>query len=127
MKLTMQCRGLVLIAAYSLIAISSCVSSKKFKSLTATYESSQADLTKCRSDNSTISTEKQTLSTDKQTLEAENAGLKKQSDEFSKQVDYLKQNNTVALQQLQDMSVISKQQAESIEQSLQNIGAKDSY
>ena len=119
MKLALQCNSLVLIAAYSLIGIS-CVSSKKFKTLTATSESSQANLTQCRSDNSKLSTEKQTL-------EGENAGLKKQSDEFSKQVDYLKKNNTMALQQLQDMSVISKQQAESIEQSMENIGAKDSY
>src|SRR5438309_7968788 len=119
MKLAMQRNSIVLIAACSLIC-TSCVSSKKFKTLTGTYESSQADLTKCRSDNSD-------LSATKQTLEGENSGLKKQSDELAKQVDYLKTNNTQALQQLQDMSVISKEQAESIKKSMENIGAKDSY
>jgi chemotaxis protein MotB len=43
------------------------------------------------------------------------------------QVDMLKKNNNVALKQLEDLSVISSSQAESIKKSLDNIGAKDSY
>jgi chemotaxis protein MotB len=39
----------------------------------------------------------------------------------------LKQNNTQALKQLEDLSVISSAQAESIKKSLDNLGAKDSY
>jgi chemotaxis protein MotB len=39
----------------------------------------------------------------------------------------LKANNTQALKQLQDLSVISSTQAESIKKSLDNIGAKDVY
>ena len=46
---------------------------------------------------------------------------------LNKQVDFLKQNNTQALKQLEDMSVISSTQAESIKKSMENIGAKDSY
>lgn len=53
-------------------------------------------------------------------LENEIAGLKKQ-------VDFLNQNNTTALKQLENLSVISSSQAESIKKSLDNIGAKDSY
>ena len=119
MKLATQYNSLVLIVACSLIGIS-CVSSKKFKSLNTQYEGLQADLTQCRTDNSG-------LTASKQSLEGENANLKKQVDDFTKQVDYLKANNTQALKQLQDMSVISKQQAESIQKSMENIGAKDSY
>jgi chemotaxis protein MotB len=115
----MQINSLVLIVTCSLVA-TSCVSSKKYKSLNTNYQGAQADLTKCRTDNSS-------LTASKQSLESENAGLKKQTDDLAKQVDYLKANNTQALQQLQDMSVISKQQAESIKQSMENIGAKDSY
>lgn len=43
------------------------------------------------------------------------------------QVAYLKQNNNQVLTQLKDLSVISSSQAESINKSLQNIGAEDAY
>ena len=39
----------------------------------------------------------------------------------------LKKNNNQALKQLEDLSVISSSQAESIKKSLENIGAKDNY
>src|SRR3981081_3394540 len=39
----------------------------------------------------------------------------------------LKQNNNQAIKQLQDLSVITSTQAESIKKSLDNIGAKDTY
>jgi len=42
-------------------------------------------------------------------------------------VDYLRENNTQALKQLENLSVISGSQAESIKKSLDNIGAKDAY
>lgn len=53
-------------------------------------------------------------------LENEISGLKKQ-------VDFLTANNNQALKQLENLSVISSSQAESIKKSLDNIGAKDSY
>ena len=43
------------------------------------------------------------------------------------QVNFLKENNTQALKQLQDLSVISSEQAASIKKSMDNIGAKDEY
>ncbi len=43
------------------------------------------------------------------------------------QVDFLKTNNNQVLSQLKDLSVISSSQAESINKSLENIGAKDAY
>jgi chemotaxis protein MotB len=53
-------------------------------------------------------------------LEAEIEGLKRE-------VDNLKQNNNQALKQLENLSVISGSQAESIKKSLDNIGSKDAY
>jgi len=41
------------------------------------------------------------------------------------QVSYLKQNNTQALKQLENLSVISSSQAESIKKSMENMGVKD--
>ena len=46
---------------------------------------------------------------------------------LNKQIAFLKENNTQALKQLQNLSVISSSQAESIKKSMENIGAKDSY
>jgi chemotaxis protein MotB len=48
-------------------------------------------------------------------------------DALNSQIALLKENNTAALKQLQDLSVISSSQAESIKKSLENIGAKDVY
>ena len=50
-----------------------------------------------------------------------------QNGELAKQNSFLKENNTQALKQLEDMSVITSTQAESINKSLDNIGAKDVY
>jgi chemotaxis protein MotB len=50
-----------------------------------------------------------------------------QLDVLKKEIAFLKENNTQGLKQLQDMSVISSAQAESIKKSMENIGAKDAY
>lgn len=110
----------ILFLAICSLSIISCVSSKKYKNLNKNYEGLQTDLSNCRTDNTT-------LTTSKQTLETENASLKKQTSDLQGQVAFLKENNTQALKQLENMSVISKQQAESIQKSMENIGAKDSY
>ena len=55
------------------------------------------------------------------------AALENELANLKKQVDYLNANNSQALKQLENLSVISSSQAESIKKSLDNIGAKDSY
>src|SRR5690349_3498869 len=59
--------------------------------------------------------------------ERKRAALQTEIDGLNKQISFLKENNTQALKQLQDLSVISSSQAESIKKSLDNIGAKDVY
>jgi chemotaxis protein MotB len=114
------------IAIYCLMPfiLVSCVSSKKFKSLQARYDdlfksnsALQHDLKNCRDLNSVsdAALNKKTA-TDDAELEA-----------LRKQVEYLKENNTQALKQLEDLSVISSSQAQSINKSLENLGAKDAY
>jgi len=114
----------ILFPATSAIILLSCVSSKKYKksqadyaALQTKYDKTQADL---QSGLNECNTAKADLSRQKSSLESENANLKSQ-------VDLLKQNNTQALKQLEDMSVISASQAESIKKSMDNIGAKDNY
>jgi hypothetical protein len=49
----MRVETFVLVMACSFLT-ASCVSSKKYKSLNATYGGSQAELSKCRTDNSSL-------------------------------------------------------------------------
>ncbi len=107
--------GLALIAS----AIS-CVSQKKFntqvslvESLNNQYAKKQDDLNAC---------------------EAEKTSHLKQIDDLSRQIsdlnkekEFLKANNTLALNQLEALSVISSSQAESIKKSMDNLGVKDAY
>src|SRR5664279_480762 len=119
----MKLRYILLFSVSSLLMFS-CVSTKKFKemqakmqgrfdSLSAEYAKLQGELKTCNDQTATLTTK--------------NTGLQGQVDELNKQINFLKENNTQALKQLEDMSVISGAQAESIKKSLDNIGAKDAY
>ncbi len=110
----------IVLPALSAIVLFSCVSSKKFKKSQADYATLQTQYTQVQGDLSACNDEKANLQKQKGDLETNVANL-------NNQIDFLKQNNTQALKQLQDMSVISSSQAESIKKSMENIGAKDSY
>lgn len=111
---------LSLLTAIASLFLFSCVSSKKFKAeqakneaLSTTYANVQQSLKEC-ADARDAATRR-------------NEGLQKENDNLKEQVAFLKENNTQALKQLQDLSVISASQAESIKKSLENIGSKDTY
>lgn len=99
----------------------SCVSTKKYNRLNneskarydSLYASSQNDLKACRDANADLSVQK--------------IALQGQVEDLSKQLPLIRQNNTQLLKQLENLSVISSSQAESIRKSLDNIGAKDLY
>src|SRR5436190_13459409 len=110
----------IALTGISALFLLSCVSSKKFKKSQADYATLQTQQTKLQGDLGACNDEKATLQRQKSGLEADIANL-------NNQVEFLKQNNTQALKQLQDLSVISSTQAESIKKSMENIGAKDSY
>lgn len=106
--------------AFLALNLTACVSKKKlldaqaqYEKLNVTYTTLQGNLKDCE--------------TEKNELANNNAAMIAQIDGLNKQVAFLKENNTQALKQLQDLSVITGQQAESIRKSLENIGAKDSY
>lgn len=105
---------------FSSVLLISCVSNKKFKAeqaryqqLNDTYTQSQATLRTCENERAEAL--------------RKNAGLQTDIEGLNKQIDFLKEHNTQTLKQLQDLSVISSSQAESIKKSLDNIGAKDVY
>ena len=115
----MKLKQTLIFAALSLSPFS-CVSSKKFKaaqakidSLTAANSKLAGDLKNCNDLTAQDATQR--------------TALQNQIDALNKQIDFLKQNHDVTLKQLQDLSVISSSQAESIKKSLDNIGSKDAY
>lgn len=115
----MKCKQ-VLLTGLSSLLLFSCVSSKKYKGEVAKYNELNGNYVKLTGDLKSCEDAKAEYARNKQTLENEIDNLKKQN-------EFLKQNNTQALKQLQDLSVISSSQAESIKKSLENIGAKDLY
>ncbi|HEX2845733.1 MAG TPA: OmpA family protein [Chitinophagaceae bacterium] len=110
----------IIIPAVSTVFLFSCVSTKKFKQAQADYATLQGQYTQLQGNLNDCNTAKNQLTSQKAGLENDIANL-------NKQIDLLKQNNTQALKQLEDMSVISSSQAESIKRSMENIGAKDAY
>lgn len=107
-------------AIFALAAFPSCVSKKvlkaeqtKYVTLQGEYDRVQSELRACK-DLTAEDARKRAQ------LESELANL-------NKQIDFLKDNNNQALKQLENLSVISGSQAESIKKSLENIGAKDAY
>lgn len=107
-------------AALIPLSLFSCVSSKKFKSLQSKYDSLNNAYGNLQNDLKNCNNKTASLTQDKSSCDAKVAALEKQ-------IAFLKDNNTQALKQLEDMSVISGSQAQSIRQSLQNLGAKDAY
>jgi chemotaxis protein MotB len=119
----MKFRHILLLGLCSVMMFS-CVSTKKFKaaqaaaqarfdSLMTAYNKLQGDLKNCNDQTADLGKQK--------------SALQGQIDDLNKQITFLKDNNTQALKQLEDLSVISGAQAESIKKSLDNIGAKDAY
>jgi chemotaxis protein MotB len=110
----------LLFTGLSSLLLFSCVSSKKYKGEIAKYEQLNGNYAKLQGDLKGCEDAKAEYARNKASLESEIDNLKKQN-------QFLKDNNTQALKQLQDLSVISSSQAESIKKSLDNIGAKDAY
>lgn len=109
-----------LFAALIGMTLFSCVSSKKYQSLESklmeaetSIKGVQSDLRICRDE--------------KSELERQRAAYESRISNLTEQSSMLKENNNMAVKQLQDLSVISSSQAESIKKSLENIGAKDNY
>ncbi|HEY2721310.1 MAG TPA: OmpA family protein [Chitinophagaceae bacterium] len=105
----------------------SCVSSKKYKGCLARYDTLSTKLNVIQGDLTNCNTDKDNLTRQRDDLQGQNANLNSKIADLNKQIDFLKENNTTVLKQLQDLSVVSSSQAESIKKSLENIGNKDAY
>lgn len=113
-------KNIILMSTIAVLLLSACVSKKIYKSEQVKYIELQGEYSKLQSQLKDCNDLTNEGAIKKAALENELANLKKQ-------VDYLNANNSQALKQLENLSVISSSQAESIKKSLDNIGAKDSY
>ncbi len=109
------------------VLLFSCVSTKKFKAAKAEYVLLQTNYNQLQADLTVCNDAKAELGRLKTVLENDKANLNIRIADLNKQIDFLKENNTSVLKQLQDMSILTSSQSESIKKSLDNIGAKDSY
>lgn len=104
--------------------LSSCAASKKRKAelinLQAAHEKTVADLNNC---------EKRTadLQATIKNRDADLAAKTGQLNDLQSQIDYLKKTNTNLLDRMSDLSVVSKQGAESIKKSLETLNEQTRY
>ncbi|MEO7524059.1 MAG: OmpA family protein [Ferruginibacter sp.] len=110
----------IIAGVVTVLLMSACVSKKVLKGEQAKYVQLQTEYSSIQQQLKDCNDLTNAGSRKKAELETELANLKRQ-------VDFLNQNNSQALKQLENLSVISSSQAESIKKSLDNIGAKDSY
>jgi chemotaxis protein MotB len=103
-----------------LTALSSCVTSKKFNALNSDYKKTQTADKNCEEALRSAQAEKDQLTN-------RASSLQNQVDDLKKQLDHASQNTAQVLSTLQDLSVMSGKQAESVKQSLETLSEKDSY
>ena len=116
----MNWKNTMLAALLLAFTASSCVSKKamkgekvRYETLMVEYNNLQRQLKECND-----------LSAEGRIKRAQ---LESEIDALKKQNAFLTDNNNQALKQLENLSVISSSQAESIKKSLENIGSKDNY
>ena len=122
----MKLRSLLFIA-FAPLFFYSCVSTKKFKTAQTDLAKLQDQYKTLESENNVCGEEKGILARQKETAEREKALLTARIKELQEQLDDWKANNNQTLRQLENLSVISTQQAESIKKSMENLGIKDLY
>ena len=107
-----------IVALFFVAILASCVSTKKFKNSESQLAHQKSQMAKVQQDLSTCEGLRKGNETKIADLLAQVAALKEQ-------ITFLKENNTQALKQLENLSVISSSQAESIKKSMENMGVKD--
>lgn len=107
-----------IVVLISIVVLTSCVSSKKFKGSESQLVNEKTVHAK---------TQQALAGCENQVKAAETriAELQTQLNAMKDQNTFLRENNTQALKQLENLSVISSSQAESIKKSMENMGIKD--
>jgi chemotaxis protein MotB len=108
----------LIVFLFTAAILGSCVSSKKFKASESQLAREKTTLAKTQQDLAGCEGQRKVGETKIADLQTQLAALKDQ-------ISFLKENNTQALKQLENLSVISSSQAESIKRSMENMGIKD--
>lgn len=109
------------IAIFTMSMLASCVGKKKFNDLEASYDQAQMELEKARKSLDDCN-EKAEMTSDKLSdAQNELATSKDKMKNLQEDLDYLKKTNTNLLDRLADLSIVNKEGAESIKQSLNAI------
>jgi len=116
----MKTKLLLVMGLAVLMLGTSCVSQKKYKAQVSHFDELNAQYSKKQNDLNACETAKVNYLKQIDDLNNQLADMKKEQ-------SYLKDNNTVVLNQLEALSVISGSQAESIKKSMENLGMKDAY
>lgn len=113
----------------SLLVMASCVSSKKYKDLEAQMNDTKMNLQKCQDKLDDCEKQKMALADDCKTktgqLESELSMKNGKLKNMEEQMDMLKKTNNNLLDRLSDLSIVSKNGAESIRKSLDALNEKD--
>jgi chemotaxis protein MotB len=91
----------------------SCVTNKKYEALNAKYQRTQESDKSCEDQLNSI--------------KAMNSDLENKNKSLTDQVEYLKKSSDQVLNTLQDMSVLSGKQAESMKQSMKTLSEREAY
>jgi len=116
----MKTKFLLVMGLAAIMLGTSCVSQKKYKAQTSSLDALNEQYSKKQNDLNACETAKANYLKQIDDLNKQLADLKKEQ-------AYLKENNTLALSQLENLSVITSSQAESIKKSMDNLGMKDAY
>jgi len=116
----MKTKFYLIVGLVAIISGTSCVSQKKYKAQVSQFETLNGQYTKKQNDLNACETAKANYLKQIEDLNQQIASLNKDK-------AFLKDNNTLALTQLENLSVISSSQAESIKKSMENLGMKDAY
>lgn len=106
-------RNKIIALAAILLLMASCVSTKKYKKQVAKYDVLKADFDKAELELNLCRDERKQKAEKINSLETELA--------------YVKSVSTTLLKQLNDLSILTNTQSESIKKSLENINSKESY
>jgi chemotaxis protein MotB len=119
----MKLNQLIAASICSLLLVS-CVSNKKFE---AAQKMAQARYDSIYASNTNLQSSLKSCQDGSANQAGQITGYQGQIADLNRQISMLKDNNMQAMRQLQDLSVITSSQAESIKKSMDNIGAKDAY
>ncbi len=108
------------IIAFCILFSSSCVTKKKYSSLNSDYKLLQTAYQKSQESDKHCEDQ---LNNSKLLV----GSLTLQKKSLEEQVDYLKKNSNQVLNALEDMSVLTNKQAESVKKSLETLSEKDAY